>query len=98
MEKCWNCPIYLHIRRALKEQQNWCLRLLTVYELESRHKHILAKTLSREVRPSFISKGYYHENFDCLDTFFSSLRTISEASTTVHCLLFPLIVVLINDF
>jgi len=39
----------------------------TVYGLESRHKHILAKTLSREMRPSFISKGYYKESYDNMD-------------------------------
>lgn len=39
----------------------------TVYGVDSRHKHILGKNLNRKMRPSFISKGYYEENYDCLD-------------------------------
>lgn len=38
----------------------------TVYGLESRHTHILAKALSRQMRPSFASKGSYSEHYDDL--------------------------------
>ncbi|KAK6178315.1 hypothetical protein SNE40_013114 [Patella caerulea] len=38
----------------------------TVYGLDSRHKHIQAKVLSRRMRPSFVSKGYYTEKYDDL--------------------------------
>lgn len=39
----------------------------TVYGVVLRHKHILGKNLSRKMRPPFISKGYYQENYNCLD-------------------------------
>ena len=35
-----------------------------VYGFESRHRHILAKNLSRKHRKSFISKGYYTQSYD----------------------------------
>ena len=35
-----------------------------VYGLESRHKHILAKCHSRQMRPSFASKGSYSANYE----------------------------------
>ena len=38
-----------------------------VYGLESRHKHILARQMSRSLRPSFASKGSYNANFDEMD-------------------------------
>ena len=35
----------------------------TVYGFENRHRSILTKLLSRECRPAFESKGYYHETY-----------------------------------
>ena len=39
---------------------------LVIYGTEARHKHILAKALSRQMRPAFASKGSYSENYECL--------------------------------
>lgn len=37
-----------------------------VYRFEARHKHILAKTLCHQLRPSFVSKGSYTEGLDMI--------------------------------
>ncbi|CAI9716427.1 Hypothetical predicted protein [Octopus vulgaris] len=36
----------------------------TIDGLESKHKHILPKALSRRMRPSFLSDSSYSENYD----------------------------------
>ena len=38
----------------------------TVYGLEARQNHIIARTVSRQMRPSFASKGSYTEHYDGL--------------------------------
>lgn len=34
-----------------------------IYKLESKHKHILVKTLSIRMMPSFPSRGFYSETY-----------------------------------
>lgn len=36
----------------------------TVYGFDARHKSIVAKVLSRKMRPAFMSKGYYSQFYD----------------------------------
>ena len=35
-----------------------------VYGVDSRHKHIMTKVLSRKLRPAFISKGHYDQCYN----------------------------------
>ena len=54
--------IYLHTLRVLKGLLSWHLKLLSVYGLESRHRHIHVIAISCQIRPSFASKGSYSEH------------------------------------
>ena len=36
----------------------------TVYGFDNRHRSILTKVLGRKLRPSFMSKGHYYENYN----------------------------------
>ena len=53
------------VERSVKLVSEACQN---TYGIESRHKTIMAKLLSRKIRPSFMSKGHYCHSYEELES------------------------------